>query len=1058
MKVTLRFYLQVKRRKAAETIEALRQGIVGLEKDIFDIAGNVHPPSEGIWANISRNMKINMDPKYIYLYFREDRNGIATEVRSKLGLETSAPKRKTSEGCQSEQDEDSAIDDPKAVNQPQEDFLVQIPAEDWKKLKPISTFYKRKDRNSGVRKSWTLPPSQWTPLISKLIWQQHHIPCAFVFKRCTVNMVPEICKNFVDMKDIHCTECNASGRAFIRAPPEDGMPVLHLRTSNTQGVPHSRKRHCFRAEREELGEQLRSKSVSEFRKSEAISKVYEGVSAPNLYSKDVMRKVKEESREKLFREMNIPKGEPIASLLLMKRNGPYVGSIHMVSADPVVVTYHEPSQLQINNTICASGYSRFTLDATGSCVSRVKRQDSLSRPLLNYQITGETREGTVPLNQMISERHDAANLTFWLLDAVRQKFRTPNEFVCDDSKALQSALCRAAAQCCSTREYKDKCLKYLSGTSVSLPKCFIRIDAAHFLKNACQWPFWISQKTPKLVKAHLIRWLGLLMKSKNDTFYGIYENILIVTAAETIGRNQKNELTAAGLSIKSLNALVSRAEIDGAESVGIEEDSDAEQSDEEDDVSPLSDDDEAVSDSCSDLHSALRSIEESAKESSAEVGDEVNPYFHLSFHKKMVEISDDFVLWSAVMVDAFKSPYVTGVSARVEGYINDLKNRVFKGEQLPMDIHKFVGMHLASIQGHVAIASVTATPPTTLASEPTKESEELAICENWRGVSDTKEKKPSKYLSPYPQIEVETLQALDPPKEYLLKNGNLTGFFEIHDGSKVQVKNTCAFDAICQLIAHGILEHASLRLRVEEVQDKSEALQVVWALAHEGAVKGTYCLRAKALVSARTTNLKTTNTVSSTRTARRAARHTVVLSYDSYGNAQEIMRSLNMQMDSTQTEWKCSKGHSYETGNLFLEINSEAFISTGFQGLEAAIKQHIHSEEINCKEKGCLQKSTGTVHVGDSIFINMDFLQHPDISKTRSKYEKKFDLKTVPLNIDIQGKKFMFIGLIAHEPAHYICFTRKISGIWQKFDDYLQHPYTVTKKTLVKHKAANSGM
>lgn len=70
---------------------------------------------------------------------------------------------------------------------------------------------------------------------------------------------------------------------------------------------------------------------------------------------------------------------------------------------------------------------------------------------------------------------------------------------------------------------------------------------------------------------------------------------------------------------------------------------------------------------------------------------------------KICKICRNFVLWSAVMVGPFNSPYPRASTATVESDFANLKTRVLRNENLPMSIDKFVSLHLNAIDGQTKI-------------------------------------------------------------------------------------------------------------------------------------------------------------------------------------------------------------------------------------------------------------------------------------------------------------------------------------------------------------------
>jgi len=65
-------------------------------------------------------------------------------------------------------------------------------------------------------------------------------------------------------------------------------------------------------------------------------------------------------------------------------------------------------------------------------------------------------EGLMPVMQMLSERHNANGVYFWLSEWVRRGAKIPQEVVVDDSAALISAIYKVFGGESSTALYVNK--------------------------------------------------------------------------------------------------------------------------------------------------------------------------------------------------------------------------------------------------------------------------------------------------------------------------------------------------------------------------------------------------------------------------------------------------------------------------------------------------------------------------------------------------------------------------------------------------------------------------
>jgi len=128
---------------------------------------------------------------------------------------------------------------------------------------------------------------------------------------------------------------------------------------------------------------------------------------------------------------------------------------------------------------------------------------------------------------MISEKHDNIAIYHWLGSWLKSDVPPPKETCSDMSLALLSALVRSFTQYTSLSDYISVCSQLLhervSDKSFWLPRCFIRIDIAHFLKNITKWSSFVT--TSKRVKEIYLRTICLIIKIQSldeITHFNIY--------------------------------------------------------------------------------------------------------------------------------------------------------------------------------------------------------------------------------------------------------------------------------------------------------------------------------------------------------------------------------------------------------------------------------------------------------------------------------------------------------------------------------------------------------
>lgn len=106
------------------------------------------------------------------------------------------------------------------------------------------------------------------------------------------------------------------------------------------------------------------------------------------------------------------------------------------------------------------------------------------------------------------------------------------------------------------------------------------------------------------------------------------------------------------------------------------------------------------------INNWITSIKEIANKELVLQGDRLNAYYCIDIINPLIRLCKEFPLWSAVMVDAFKSPNIVASSAIVEGYFHELKSSVISKKMPRMRIDKFVVTNLRSIRGTVKLAKV----------------------------------------------------------------------------------------------------------------------------------------------------------------------------------------------------------------------------------------------------------------------------------------------------------------------------------------------------------------
>ena len=137
------------------------------------------------------------------------------------------------------------------------------------------------------------------------------------------------------------------------------------------------------------------------------------VRQPELFSANVLRKAKQEAKEKSY---GFTSDDPIQCISYMKHNLPWIGSIHDIGLDRFYVHYWTQTQIFLyKEYVKKSECSRVCINATGSLVKKVKHSKSnLSSHILLYEVVINDGNNQFSVSQMLSERHDTLSIAFWL--------------------------------------------------------------------------------------------------------------------------------------------------------------------------------------------------------------------------------------------------------------------------------------------------------------------------------------------------------------------------------------------------------------------------------------------------------------------------------------------------------------------------------------------------------------------------------------------------------------------------------------------------------------------
>lgn len=201
-------------------------------------------------------------------------------------------------------------------------------------------------------------------------------------------------------------------------------------------------------------------------------------------------------------------------------------------------------------------------DATGSVVRRAKRPTEKSGHIFLYQgiLCKNILYQSVPVVQMLSEKHDMNAIAYWLTEWMRAGAPCPQEAVSDFSLAFLGAMVKAFTPHPDLKSYINACFDaLLKKPNAKMPPCFIRVDVAHLVKMVCQWD--CLKKKPHRIKDFFVRSMAQVVMSQSfEDAEEILRAIIVVALSETEGSDNSGAPVSAETSKNYLKARISGEE------------------------------------------------------------------------------------------------------------------------------------------------------------------------------------------------------------------------------------------------------------------------------------------------------------------------------------------------------------------------------------------------------------------------------------------------------------------------------------------------------------------
>lgn len=731
--------------------------------------------NDPIFHTISEEINHDMSPLALYSWLKRNYNkvfDISTTTESSL----SSPSCRSTTSSTTK----SEIND-KHTNQ----FSFLLDEHEWKKVEPISVRYIRRDlkTTSTHKKYKTLPKFKWSNLLKEKIWQYSRRPCTWTFKNKLIDS-----EDNVKIKG-KCTQCSCTVE-ICSEKLTDKTATIKCTIFNTDNlVPHNPKLKSKMSpyKRNQLAKKLQYKSATVIHKEIAskVIKYKDNAIPPILPTMNALRKIKHEKRQS-----NRLHANPILSLLMMSMLPSFKNLIREIKLVPNFYMYYwSEEQNQFYKDFLEKNPQEvtITIDATGSFFHPIKLPDgsTLTKRLFLYvcMLTSKTIKSQA-IFQMIADTHTADSISSWLKRWYKEIHTAPNEVVTDDSSALIAANVDAFTTSITVKNYLRQSFLVLRKLSVNLPEVFLRLDTSHFIKNVYNLPCFQNVDTP--IKMFFIRCILLIKRSESfDEVKMIVSNMVKICTYKYYNTTNK----AWDLAMQNMKERLFATE-DPVPEYGGERETFYHDTliIEEDNIMYWFDE----------IVEQQKSLFQTPTETR-------NKYYLPHLTSTLRRLLIKLPLWSNVMCPLYDTQNKSPTSSSVESYFKTLKHLLFETRTHKYNIDEFLNIHYNFLQGETKVslkslndiphnissksrkrklkrvksisikkriknAAVTFTSDSIFAEEP-------SYTENWKGEG-------------YETHKITSTSIL------FLKNGNVIE-------SKQNVLNTCAFDSVFFMLAHG---------------------------------------------------------------------------------------------------------------------------------------------------------------------------------------------------------------------------------------------------------------
>lgn len=332
---------------------------------------------------------------------------------------------------------------------------------------------------------------------------------------------------------------------------------------------------------------------------------------------------------------------PALNLLDSSKNGKCAGQIHFIALLKFNCIYWTPEQLQIYSARCRKEPNAMcAIDATGGIA---KRENVYDPHIFLFQCVLITKEGSVPVLQMMTAEHLALNVAQFLRVILATDAPIPPIVVTDFGWALLIAVAEVFGKCSSFGEYLKRCFHAVSSKNVTLPSTFIRFDVSHLIAMVSRWKC-LKGRDKILVRRFYLRCVAQIYQISNFkelTYFN--ESLLAIALSPYIDNNKSADILPSEERIRFLNGRNKGIPINNDDQDEEEVDEETEEAKNPEESESFNEDWKSWSDQ---LLNAARKL---AKKSS--VGDTLNACYNKDFAMRPHKYLLPYVaIWTGVMM------------------------------------------------------------------------------------------------------------------------------------------------------------------------------------------------------------------------------------------------------------------------------------------------------------------------------------------------------------------------------------------------------------------------